>query len=441
MNGWRICWAISSTTASSRRGRLDLAQRQQRRDPPLHRLGLDVDVADLLGELAGLGQHREDLREASACSGPSRRASGPSRGRAGRRCRRAIAIASSRTTLRLRGLALELERAGESGEERDPQRGSRPRRARRTPPRGASRAPCSCIAGRQHASSKPIAARVSSSPSPSSRAISAASRNDCSESSDAPARNSAVPSVDQDLGAPPLVCDPDPERDPQVRGGLLVGERRRGGVRGEQVVLDRALRAADRRRRGEVVGEVGERARVGRRGERLDRLADAQVQLGAPEPAQPVVQGAPHELVREAVREPRRRHLLDHPAPHRRLERVEPRRAPPARRGAAGRARTRCRRRRPARAGRGRSRRGATAAGSRPRARSPASRSPRSGRVRRRPPSVTTIASVSTSVRQSSLSRNALPSVSARIAWASSARAGSPRRPRSAGRTRRRRRR
>ena len=47
---------------------------------------------------------------------------------------------------------------------------------------------------------------------------------------------------------------------------------------GEQVVVDGALGRVERRGRGEVVGELGEPAAAG--GTSLERLGDAQVQLG-----------------------------------------------------------------------------------------------------------------------------------------------------------------
>ncbi len=101
--------------------------------------------------------------------------------------------------------------------------------------------------------------------------------------------------LEEDLG--PVVAA-ELERGPQPRGGLVEGERRGGGPRGEHVVLDGALGRAERRGGGEVVREVGERpARA--RAARLERLADAEVQLGAPRPGQPVVERAPHELVAE----------------------------------------------------------------------------------------------------------------------------------------------
>ncbi len=73
-----------------------------------------------------------------------------------------------------------------------------------------------------------------------------------------------------------------------------------------------------------MVGQVGKHAPTPRTCERLQCLGDAQVQLGAAQDAQPVVQRATHELVREAVRQRREGQLLDHPAAHRWFQRVDP---------------------------------------------------------------------------------------------------------------------
>ena len=96
-----------------------------------------------------------------------------------------------------------------------------------------------------------------------------------------------------------------------------------GRPRGEHVVLDAARGAAERRGRGEVVREVGQRRGPSAAGRALERLADPQVELGAPHPGQPVVQRPPHELVGEPVGEPGRGELLDHPAADGLVERRE----------------------------------------------------------------------------------------------------------------------
>ena len=65
----------------------------------------------------------------------------------------------------------------------------------------------------------------------------------------------------------------------------------------------------------------------------LERLADAEVELGAADAGDPVVDGAAYQLVREAAGRCRLRQLLDHPAPaglRRQRRRGRPGRARPA---------------------------------------------------------------------------------------------------------------
>ena len=81
----------------------------------------------------------------------------------------------------------------------------------------------------------------------------------------------------------------------------------------------RALGPVDRRGGGEVVGEIGDPRPVA--GVALERLADAQVQLGAPQPRHAVVERPAHELVGELEGELPRRDLLDHPVRDRLLQR------------------------------------------------------------------------------------------------------------------------
>ncbi len=106
------------------------------------------------------------------------------------------------------------------------------------------------------------------------------------------------------------------DRGLQLRGRLVVGERRGRRPRRQQVELGGALGRAERHRGGEVMGEVGERA-AGARLAGVERLGDTQVQLRPARPRQPVVERAPHELVGEAAGEPARRDLVDHPAAER----------------------------------------------------------------------------------------------------------------------------
>ena len=122
-----------------------------------------------------------------------------------------------------------------------------------------------------------------------------------------------VPELEVDVGPLRRAVDPQLERGAQPRCGLVEGERGGGRACRENVVLDAALGPAEGRAGGEVVCEVGERsARAPRRA--FESLADAKMELGASHPGQPVVQRPPHELVGEAVREPGRGELLEHPA-------------------------------------------------------------------------------------------------------------------------------
>jgi hypothetical protein len=127
------------------------------------------------------------------------------------------------------------------------------------------------------------------------------------------------PQLDQQLGALRRIGDPELERDRQALGRLVERQRARRGAGGEDVVGDAPSGAGERRGRREVVREL---CRPGGPG-RLQRLADAQVQLRAAHGGQPVIQCAPHQLVREAVGQPHRGELLDHAAVDGLVERAE----------------------------------------------------------------------------------------------------------------------
>ena len=125
------------------------------------------------------------------------------------------------------------------------------------------------------------------------------------------------PELEQQPGALGRLGDAELEGDAQPfgRGVEVEAVARRPGR--AHVVLDAALDSAERRGRGEVVREVGDGARA----RALERLADAQVQLGAPDRRQAVVERAADELVREPVGQPARRKLLDHAARDRLVQR------------------------------------------------------------------------------------------------------------------------
>ena len=61
---------MSSSAASSIRAALEIADRDERRDPPLERLGADLDVAQLLGDVAPLRQHVEDVAKRRRAAQP-----------------------------------------------------------------------------------------------------------------------------------------------------------------------------------------------------------------------------------------------------------------------------------------------------------------------------------------------------------------------------------
>ena len=69
MNGCAVRSAISRSAATSSRRRADVAEGDEGRHPPGHRLGADLGVAELLREVLRLGEHVEDLLERA---GPAR---------------------------------------------------------------------------------------------------------------------------------------------------------------------------------------------------------------------------------------------------------------------------------------------------------------------------------------------------------------------------------
>src|SRR5581483_876464 len=134
-----------------------------------------------------------------------------------------------------------------------------------------------------------------------------------------------VPELEDDFRTVARIVDPQVERSPQPGRCLVEGEGGDGCSRGEDVVLDAALRPAEGSGGGKVVGEVGVRAPRPRRAA-LERLADLQMELGPPDGGETVVQGPANELVREAVGEAMGGKLLEHAAPDRLVECAEERR-------------------------------------------------------------------------------------------------------------------
>ena len=126
-----------------------------------------------------------------------------------------------------------------------------------------------------------------------------------------------VPELEQQRGALGRLVHAELERDAEaLRRGVEV-ESLGGRPRGAHVVLDAALDAAERGGRGEVVREVGDRARA----RALERLAHAQMELRPAHRRQRVVERAADELVSEPVGQAARGQLLDHAARDRLLQR------------------------------------------------------------------------------------------------------------------------
>ena len=159
--------------------------------------------------------------------------------------------------------------------------------------------------------------------------------------------------LEQGVGALGLALDPDLDCRAQPHRGIVEGKRGARRSRRTQVVVDRPLGPAERGGRAEVMGEVRERA-VGARGGALQGLPDAEVQLGPPQPREPVVKRPSHDLVGEAVGQPLARgapRSCRCPSPPRARRAARARQGP--RRGGPAPARTPARPRQRARAGRG----------------------------------------------------------------------------------------
>src|SRR5262249_22738773 len=92
-----------------------------------------------------------------------------------------------------------------------------------------------------------------------------------------------------------------------------------GGPAGLEVVLDAAFGASDRGGDGEVVGELGQHLAVSLL-DAFERLADLEVQPGAADPRDAVVDDSAHELMREAAAGRRPGQRLDEPGSNRLLE-------------------------------------------------------------------------------------------------------------------------
>ena len=143
--------------------------------------------------------------------------------------------------------------------------------------------------------------RAASPRSPRPVAVSMPSSSSASASAPLPRLEQRVAELDLDTRTLARVGDPELERGREPGGALGEGPGRERRLGRAQVVVDGALDAVRRGGEREVVGELGQDAARIARVDALERLADAEVELGAADAGDPVVDGAAHELVREAA--------------------------------------------------------------------------------------------------------------------------------------------
>ena len=294
-----------------------VAERHERRHPPGHRLRADLGVAELLAERHGLGQHREDLLDRGRAVRPVR--AHEHGGEAGavvdvpRHGDRAAPRDAAAVTV-----ALQVQRAGEAREQADAQRrvvraerGGRLLEQRDRAAVGHARPPAGLLVPDRRAREQrrvPALARERRG-----------AREGVDRGERRPRAMAREAQLEEDLGP---VVRAELERGAQPRRGFVEGQRGPRGARSLEVVRDRAVRRAERCRGREVVGEVGERT-AGAGAPRLERLADAEVELGTARPGEPVVERPAHELVGEAPPAPMAGDLVDHAAGVGLFERLE----------------------------------------------------------------------------------------------------------------------
>ena len=235
-SGWR-----ARRPGRARGGRSMPAEAHQRGDVPVHRLRLDLDVAEFAARSIASCScalicvidwlDRDQYDRISTVARPRRSSSS-----------RTVAIASARA-------AAAVPRRRRS-RRRAPGRPARGRAVHRSggseasASSSSSRAPRSTKAGRQQVSSKPIAARASSSPSPSARPTAAALRYASSASSARARAHQRLAAPELELGSVADVADAELERRAEVLGRDVVGQARHRVVGGQAVVADGAVGAS-----------------------------------------------------------------------------------------------------------------------------------------------------------------------------------------------------
>ena len=272
--------------------RLEVAESDEGRHAPGHRLGAKFFVAQLLGQIPRLGQHRQDLLERAGPARPVRADQHPGQPgaiAAATRQRDRIA-ADDRSAL---ALALKIERAGEAGEQADAQlviaiaQGAdalleQLDRVLDPDPRAPAGIPIADRSAGEQLGAAELAGERRG-------------RGECLQGLRRLARAVADRAqLEEDLGADGRIVHPHLDRRAQARGGLVESQRGGGGASGTKVVLDRTLgcrrRQPPRRSGGRGRPEHGRSLRRRLRGPR--RRAGA-ARLAAPARARRRAPAAP----------------------------------------------------------------------------------------------------------------------------------------------------
>ena len=292
-------------------GRAQVAQGDQAGHAPLHRLGLDVGLTELFGELAGLGQHRQGPVQAALRARPIRAHEHGGQPEAViETARHGDRVAFGDRALLV--VADEGERSAAPGQQLDPQlrvvvverRGGLLEQLDRALV-GDARTPAGLLEAdrsrRQQLGVVDLPGDLRGRPEGRHRLVGA------------PAAKAGGSQLHVDLGPAPRILDAEFERRDEAHLGpveIQAAQRRPARPDG---VRDRPLRAVDRRRRSEVIGEIGHPTVAAALRRPFQGLADLEVELGAAQGAHAVIQRAAHQLMGEPEAQPARRDLLDHP--------------------------------------------------------------------------------------------------------------------------------
>ena len=250
-------------------------------------------------------------------------------------------VPSVRRSPRRRDIAIDASRSTSAARPESPRRSS----ARARPPSARARssessrgsaaaassssstAPASWIAGRQHASSKPIGGAREELAVPQRACQLGGARERVERGVGTAGAMAGVAELEHHPRALVRIADAELERGAKPILGLAERERGDGRLGREQVVRDGPLCSADRRPCRVVVREGGEDCPAVAAGPSvLERLGDPEVDLRPARGREPVVDGSADELVREPVCEAATRLLDQQAAPHGLLDRADQRR-------------------------------------------------------------------------------------------------------------------